>query len=81
MSDIPQMKRPWSVVGAGFNDEGVYFTFDDTAIHRSDINLMQAAPEIFDLLKLVVEKYEQGFVLNESDIGECKSVLNKALGQ
>ncbi|WP_282564881.1 hypothetical protein, partial [Escherichia coli] len=32
-----RMKRPWNVVGAGFNDDGVYFTFDDTTIHRGDV--------------------------------------------
>lgn len=27
---VERMKRPWSVVGNGFNDDGVYVTFDDT---------------------------------------------------
>lgn len=44
----PRMKKPWSVVGAGFNDDGVYFTFDDTTINGNDIKLMQAAPDLLE---------------------------------
>ncbi|MFH3336056.1 hypothetical protein, partial [Escherichia coli] len=46
-----RMKRPWNVVGAGFNDDGVYFTFDDTTIHRGDVRLMEAAPDLLEALQ------------------------------
>lgn len=82
MSDLPQMKRPWSVVGAGFNDEGVYFTFDDNVIDRRDVNLMQAAPELLDALQTV--KQEVGnFLMHQAPelLSEIDAAISKALGQ
>lgn len=89
MSDAPQMKRPWSVVGAGFNDEGVYFTFDDTVIDRRDVNLMQAAPELLEALQDMLsgwqyirkthgDLYGVGWDRAEQ---KAKDALSKALGQ
>jgi len=77
MSDIHPMKKPWSVLGAGFNDEGVYFTFDDTVIHRSDINLMQAAPELLEALQAVVRVADRS--TDEFDM--ARAAIKKALGQ
>ncbi|HDX5341600.1 TPA: hypothetical protein ROI66_000442 [Citrobacter sedlakii] len=56
---VERMKRPWSVVGAGFNDDGVYFTFDDTTIHRGDVTLMEAAPDLLTELQKL-----RGYVIN-----------------
>lgn len=82
MSDIHPMKKPWSVVGAGFNDEGVYFNFDDTAIHREDINLMQSAPELLKEL----EETHAALCFTPDYIGSeryerNKAAIAKALGQ
>lgn len=80
MADIHPMKRPWSVVGAGFNDEGVYFTFDDTAIHRDDINLMQAAPELLEALRGLIALYEHDEGCRElQEYKRAKAAIEKAL--
>jgi len=82
MSDIHPMKKPWSVVGAGFNDEGVYFTFDDAVIHRSDINLMQAAPELLEALQELLFLYEHDEGCREiTEYKRAKAAIDRALGQ
>ena len=82
MSDVPRMKRPWSVVGAGFNDEGVYFTFDDAVIDRRDVNLMQAAPELLEALQELVFLYEHDEgCLEITEYKRAKAAILKALGQ
>lgn len=82
MSEFPQMRRPWSVVGAGFNDEGVYFTFDDSVIDRRDINLMQAAPELLEALQELVFLYEHDEGCRElTEYKRAKAAIAKALGQ
>lgn len=60
---VERMKRPWNVVGAGFNDDGVYFTFDDTTIHRGDVRLMEAAPDLLEAL--------QGYMSAVSEMNEA----------
>lgn len=79
------MKRPWNVVGAGFNDEGVYFTFDDTTIHRADVRLMEAAPDLLEALQevikhLVTEELDMT-VEEESAHNMARAAINKALGE
>ena len=81
MNEFPQMRRPWSVVGAGFNDEGVYFTFDDSVIDRRDINLMQAAPELLEALQELVFLYEHDEGCRElTEYKRAKAAIAKALG-
>lgn len=60
---VERMKRPWNVVGAGFNDDGVYFTFDDTTIHRADVRLMEEAPDLLEAL--------QGYMSAVSEMNEA----------
>lgn len=79
---VGRMKRPWNVVGAGFNDDGVYFTFDDTTIHRGDVRLMKAAPDLLealqDLLIRVADDEEYG---PEHAITRARAAISKALGE
>lgn len=83
---VGRMKRPWNVVGAGFNDDGVYFTFDDTTIHRGDVRLMEAAPDLLTELQKL-----RGYVINVCGVDDedCDSdhplmssqaAISKALG-
>lgn len=89
MSDIHLMKKPWSVVGAGFNDEGVYFIFDDWVIHRDDINLMQAAPELLEVCLRIQAQFRQAGIESkagsmnpaEDSAAQIDAVILKALGQ
>jgi len=88
MSDIHPMKKPWSVVGAGFNDEGVYFTFDDTVIHRDDINLMQSAPDLLEALQEMVAIVKKNTYPQPDKpsstwgrMEAAEAVISRALGQ
>lgn len=73
----PRMKTPWSVVGAGFNDDGVYFTFDDTTINGNDIKLMQAAPDLLAALQAVASVADRATV--EFDM--ARAAISKATGE
>lgn len=79
---VERMKRPWNVVGAGFNDDGVYFTFDDTTIHRGDVRLMEAAPDLLEALQQLLEDVCSN---NDSVLGyrvaEARAAISKALGE
>lgn len=77
MSEYIQMKKPWSVVGAGFNDDGVYFTFDDNIISQHDVKLMQAAPDLLQALKAVVSVADRATV--EFDM--ARAAISKATGE
>jgi hypothetical protein len=81
---VERMKRPWNVVGAGFNDDGVYFTFDDTKIHRADVRLMEAAPNLLEALQNATRVLEAGKNVKFPDwietIQKSKVAISKALG-
>ncbi|HAN3387940.1 TPA: hypothetical protein IE820_001916 [Escherichia coli] len=79
---VGRMKRPWNVVGAGFNDDGVYFTFDDTTIHRGDVRLMEAAPDLLEALQAMLNKaYKQSWNDHYPDeVSKAQSAISKALG-
>ena len=78
---VGRMKRPWNVVGAGFNDDGVYFTFDDTTIHRGDVRLMKAAPDLLEALQELVFLYEHDEGCRElTEYKRAKAAISKALG-
>ncbi|EKY6781147.1 hypothetical protein QFI23_004489, partial [Escherichia coli] len=72
----------WNVVGAGFNDDGVYFTFDDTTIHRGDVRLMEAAPDLLEALQAMLNKaYKQNWNDHYPDeVSKAQSAISKALG-
>lgn len=76
---VERMKRPWNVVGAGFNDEGVYFTFDDTTIHRADVRLMEAAPDLLEALQDALHAYDKHGEHPEWDF--ARAAISKALGE
>lgn len=79
---VERMKRPWSVVGAGFNDDGVYFTFDDTTIHRADVRLMEAAPDLLEALQELFFLYEHDEGCRElTEYKRAKAAISKALGE
>ncbi|HHJ2677769.1 TPA: hypothetical protein ACQIUT_003139 [Escherichia coli] len=79
---VGRMKRPWNVVGAGFNDDGVYFTFDDTTIHRGDLRLMEAAPDLLEALQELVFLYEHDEGCRElTEYKRAKAAISKALGE
>lgn len=93
---VERMKRPWNVVGAGFNDDGVYFTFDDTTIHRADVRLMEAAPDLLEALQQMVGRIEYyaslketeqpniedwAYTYNSGDMDEARAAISKALGE
>lgn len=74
---VERMKRPWNVVGAGFNDDGVYFTFDDTTIHRGDVRLMEAAPDLLEALQAVVRVADR----QTDEFDMARAAISKALGE
>lgn len=80
----PRMKTPWSVVGAGFNDDGVYFTFDDTTINGNDIKLMQASPDLLvalqDLLHADCHSVRNSTVHNQA-MNKAIAAISKATGE
>lgn len=79
---VERMKRPWNVVGAGFNDDGVYFTFDDTTIHRGDVRLMEAAPDLLEALQSIIELQTRGYVvLGDKYTDMARAAISKALGE
>ena len=77
---VERMKRPWNVVGAGFNDDGVYFTFDDTTIHRGDVRLMEAAPDLLEALQDIVT-YHFGKTATAPAYLKALAAISKALGE
>ncbi|HAV1619708.1 TPA: hypothetical protein JG829_002412 [Enterobacter hormaechei subsp. steigerwaltii] len=79
---VERMKRPWNVVGAGFNDDGVYFTFDDTTIHRADVRLMEAAPDLLEaLLSIVNMDYQPTDDESDKVYLKARAAISKALGE
>lgn len=79
---VERMKRPWNVVGAGFNDDGVYFTFDDTTIHRGDVRLMEAAPDLLEALQLIISYHDDGNCeLHSEDVAMARAAISKSLGE
>ena len=78
---VERMKRPWNVVGAGFNDDGVYFTFDDTTIHRGDVRLMEAAPDLLEALQNMVTAYEYEASIDNPALLAARAAISKALGE
>ncbi len=79
MSDNFRMKKPWSVVGAGFNEEGVYFTFEDDVISGEDVRLMEAAPDLLEALQGALHAYDKHGEHSEWDF--ARAAINKALGK
>lgn len=56
MKEFKGTKGPWEVVGAGFNDEGTYYTLNIDWISKDNANLIEAAPDLLEALqKLVME--------------------------
>lgn len=79
---LERMKRPWNVVGAGFNDDGVYFTFDDTTIHRGDVRLMEAAPDLLEALQQLLEDVcSNNEIVLGYRVDEARAAISKALGE
>lgn len=76
---VERMKRPWSVVGDGFNDDGVYFTFDDTTIHRADVRLMEAAPDLLEALQACLGWVNNGVAREVHE--KARAAISKALGE
>lgn len=77
--NVERMKRPWNVVGAGFNDDGVYFTFDDTTIHRADVRLMEAAPDLLEALQACLGWVNNGVARDVHE--KALAAISKALGE
>lgn len=81
---VERMKRPWNVVGAGFNDDGVYFTFDDTTIHRADVRLMEAAPDLLEALQGLIHAdchSVRNSNVHINAIEKARAAISKALGE
>lgn len=68
----------FSSKGAKYN--GMYWEIDGSVEH--DFNLMAAAPELLEALKLILSHHDDGnCVLHKEDVSMARAAINKALGE
>jgi len=58
MKEFKGTKGPWEVVGAGFNDEGTYYTLNIDLISKDNAKLISAAPDLLEALQEIIQGLE-----------------------
>lgn len=54
----------------------------DTVYQREDAKLIAAAPELLEVLKLILSYHDDGnCVLHKEDVSMARAAINKALGE
>jgi hypothetical protein len=86
MKEFKGTKGPWEVVGAGFNDEGTYYTLNIDLISKDNANLIAAAPDLLEELQLTLGALREicftcGAARPESTIRRAEAAIAKALGE
>lgn len=71
--------KPWSVIGAGFNDDGVYYTLEGNCISRMDARLIEAAPELLEALQLAKHVIENMLPANSASRTRVSELAGKAI--
>jgi len=87
MKEFKGTKGPWEVVGAGFNEEGTYYTLNIDLISKDNANLIAAAPDLLNSLQQIVSSaYRLGLVSDDDsglslEVSKAEFYIAKALGE
>ncbi|UIW10362.1 hypothetical protein [Flyfo siphovirus Tbat2_3] len=75
----PRLQKPWNVIGAGFNEDGVYYTLEGSCISRMGARLIEAAPELLEALQLAKHVVENMLPANSASRKRVSDLAGKAI--
>lgn len=73
---------PWHWEGKVLCNDAHIVGGDGWAFNDADKNLIAAAPELLEVLKLILSYHDDGnCVLHKEDVSMARAAINKALGE
>lgn len=82
MSEFKGKKGPWSWVGGVLCNESHIVARFDSHPSSQDKALIAAAPELFEVLDLILSYHDDGnCVLHQEDVSMARAAIKKALGR
>lgn len=81
MREFKGSKGPWEVVGAGFNNQGTYYTLNIDWISKYNADLISAAPDLLEALQEVLYELSTAREVHDGTIRQADEAIAKALGK